>query len=70
VLKVENYPGPLVVMPGGGSEAMTMLAAGICAGYSKAPRHEAAAVSVQAGESRRQLLVLGISPVENKKFLI
>jgi tRNA U34 2-thiouridine synthase MnmA/TrmU len=70
VLKVENYPGPLAVMPGGGSEAMTLLAAGICAGYSKAPKHEAVAVSVQAGESRRQVMVLGISAAENKNFLI
>ena len=70
VLKVDNVPGPLVVMPGGGSEAMTMLAAGICVGYSKAPNHEAVAVSVQTGRRRRQVMVLGIPAAENKKFLI
>ena len=70
VLKVDNVPGPLVVMPGGGNEAMTMLAAGICVGYSKAPNHEAVAVSVQTGRRRRQVMVLGIPAAENKKFLI
>lgn len=70
VLKVENYPGPLALIPGGGSEAMTMLAAGICAGYSKAPNHEPVAVSVQAGGSRRQVMVLSIPPLVNKRYLI
>jgi hypothetical protein len=70
VLKVEKFPGPLVVMPGGGSEAMTLLAAGICAGYSKAPNHEPVAVSVQTGGRRRQVMVLGIPTAENKRYLI
>lgn len=70
VLKVDNFPGPLVVMPGGGSEAMTMLAAGICVGYSKAPNHEPVAVTVETGEQRRQVTVLGVSTAENKHFLL
>ena len=70
VLKVDHFPGPLVVIPGGGSEPMVMLAAGICAGYSKAPVFEPVAVNVQEGGRRRQVTVLAIPPVENKKFLI
>lgn len=70
VLRVDPFPGPLVVMPGGGGEAMVLLAAGICAGYSKAPNHIPVTVSVQAGEHRRQVTVTGIAPDENKKYLI
>jgi tRNA-specific 2-thiouridylase len=70
VLKVDKIPGPLVVMPGGGSEAMIMLAAGICVGYSKAPNHEPAAVTVKTGGLRRQVMVSGVPPAENKNFLI
>ena len=70
VLKVAEFAGPLVVLPGGGSESMVMLAAGICAGYSKAPEFEPVAVNLQEGGRRRQVMVLAIPPVENKKFLI
>jgi tRNA-specific 2-thiouridylase len=70
VLKVDQFPGPLVVIPGGGSEAVTMLAASICAGYSKAPNSLPAAVSVQVGGHRRQVTVLGIPPAESKRFMI
>ncbi|MDX2452926.1 tRNA 4-thiouridine(8) synthase ThiI [Desulfosarcina sp.] len=70
VLKMDDFPGPLVVISGGGSESMVMLAAGICAGYSKAPEFEPVAVNVQEGGRRRQVMVLAIPPVENKKFLI
>ncbi|BBO78811.1 tRNA 4-thiouridine(8) synthase ThiI [Desulfosarcina widdelii] len=70
VLKVENFPGPLVVMPSGGSDPMVMLAAAICAGYSKAPDEQPTTVIVQQGKKRRKVTVLGIPPAENKKFLI
>ncbi len=70
VLNVVDIPGPLVVMPGGGSEPMIMLAAGICAGYSKAPNHTPVAVNVRVGGHRRQVTVLGIPPEENHRFLI
>jgi hypothetical protein len=70
VLKAGNYPGPLVVMPNGGSESMVMLAAGICVGYSKAPDNEPAAVEVQSGDHRWQVTVLGIPPAESKRYMI
>lgn len=71
VLKVDQFPGPLTVLPGGGSsETMVKLAAGICAGYSKAPPNTPVTVNVKVGANRRQLTVLGIPPAENKKFLI
>jgi len=70
VLKVEKIPGPLVVMPAGSSEPMLMLAASICAGYSKAPDDQPTVVSVQRGGKHRKVTVLGIPPAESKKFLI
>ncbi len=70
VLKVDNFPGPLVVMPGGGRDPLVMLAASICAGYSKAPNHTPVAVNVQSGVTRRQVTVLGISPAQSRKFMI
>jgi tRNA-specific 2-thiouridylase len=70
VLKVKDLPGPLVVIPGGSDEAMVMLAAGICTGYSKAPNGSPAWVTVQVGESRRQVTVLGIPPGECKRYML
>ena len=70
VLKAENFPGPLVVMPSGGSEPMVMLAAAICAGYSKAPDEQPTTVSVQQGPKCRKVAVLGIPPAQSRKFMI
>lgn len=70
VLKVDDFPGPLVVVPGGVREPMVVLAAGICAGYSKAPNHTPVTVIVQEGGQSRQVTVLGIPPAENKRFMI
>lgn len=70
VLKVDDFPGPVVVIPGGGSEPMVTLAAGICAGYSKAPNQTPVTVNVQMGRNRRQVTVLGIPPAEVKRYMI
>ena len=70
VLKVADFSGPLVVMPSGGSDPMVMLAAGICAGYSKAPDDAPTKVSVQQGRKRRQVTVLGIPPADCKRYMI
>ena len=70
VLNVDNFPGPLVVMPSGGPEPMLMLAAGICAGYSKASNDLPVTVNVKERKEYRQVTVLGIPPGECKKFMI
>lgn len=70
VLKVDNFPGPLVVIPGGGSDPMVMLAASICAGYSKAPGDSPVKVNVQQGDNQRQVTVLGIPPITSKRYMI
>lgn len=70
VLKVKEYPGPTVVMPGGGPKEMIFLAGAICAGYSKAP--EASPVNVQTtrGGNAEYLTVLSVQPDESRRFLI
>jgi tRNA-uridine 2-sulfurtransferase len=70
LLKVRNLPGPTVVMPGGGPEAMILLAASICAGYSKAPETSPTAVQVIAGGRTDSVSVLPVTPEEAKRFLI
>lgn len=70
VLKVDQFPGPLAVLPGGGSEPMVELAARICAGYSKAPHNTPVMVNVTVGRNCRQIKVLGMRPADNKKLLI
>ncbi len=70
LLKVKKYPGPTVLMPGGGDEPAVMLAASICAGYSKAPDTLPVAVQVATPDGRKTVNVLAIGPSVAKKFLI
>ena len=70
VLKVEGYAGPLVVMPGGGGTSVTLLAAGICVGYSKAPGHTPVKVNIEADGLVRQVMVTAIGPADSKRYLI
>ncbi len=70
LFKVKKYPGPTVLMPHGGDKPLVMLAASICAGYSKAPDTLPVAVQVATPEGRKTVNVLGIGPAVAKKFLI
>lgn len=70
VLRVKDAPGPTVVMPGGGDEPAILLAAAICAGYSKAPNEEPAQVQVIAAKKRRLVTVLPLPPALSKQYLI
>jgi len=69
-LKVDRFPGPLVVIPSNAGDPLVMLAAGICAGYSKAPDDEPVLVTVQKEGENRQVAVLGIPPNASRKFMI
>jgi tRNA U34 2-thiouridine synthase MnmA/TrmU len=54
LIKVERYPGPLCLIPYGGSEEAIQQAAAICIRYSDAPKQEEIAVLwSRAGEERR-----------------
>ncbi|MDL2269032.1 tRNA 4-thiouridine(8) synthase ThiI [Desulfosarcina sp. OttesenSCG-928-A07] len=70
VLKVKNYPGPLVVIPGKADDAIQELAARICAGYSKAPENMPVTVSVCCSDGDTSVTVLGLPPSESRQYLI
>ncbi|MDJ0783057.1 MAG: tRNA 4-thiouridine(8) synthase ThiI [Desulfosarcinaceae bacterium] len=70
VLKVMGVPGPTVVIPNGGDEAAVLLAASICAGYSKASNEEPAQVQVASGSDHRLVTVLPLPPAKAKRYLI
>ncbi|MBP8980197.1 MAG: tRNA 4-thiouridine(8) synthase ThiI [Syntrophobacterales bacterium] len=54
VLRMASVPGPLVLIPGGGTEAETATAARLCVLYSDAVKGEAADILIVKGnESRR-----------------
>jgi tRNA U34 2-thiouridine synthase MnmA/TrmU len=70
LLKVNNRPGPTVVMPGGGPQGMIYLAAAICAGYAKASGTTPTAVQVTTDGEVNTIRVLPVTPQEAKRFLI
>ncbi len=70
VIKVIGYPGPTVVLPGGGAREIIFLAGAIAAGYSKASESTTARVQVTQGGKKENLTVLPVLPEEAKRFLI
>ena len=70
VIKVNNFPGPTVLVPHGGSKDMIIFAASICAGYSKAPNNIQVDVEVVMPQRSQILKVSGIPPEEIKHYLI
>ncbi len=70
VIQVKGYPGPTVVLPGGGPKAIRFLAGAICAGYSKASKSSTARVQVIQSGKTETITVLPILPEEAQRFLI
>jgi tRNA U34 2-thiouridine synthase MnmA/TrmU len=70
ILKVKGFPGPTVVLPGGGPKEIRFLAGAVCAGYSKAARHTTATVQVALANQTEKIKVLPIMPDEAQRFLI
>jgi tRNA-specific 2-thiouridylase len=70
VIKIKNFPGPIALIPHGGSDRHINLAASICIGYSKAPNDQPTDVLIMAPKSCDSIPMLGISPLEVKNFLI
>ena len=56
-LRHASLPGPLVLMPGGGNEAMVRLAASICAGYTRSDPEKPAPVQVRYRNSEEVITV-------------
>jgi predicted ribosome quality control (RQC) complex YloA/Tae2 family protein len=70
IIKVKTFPGPIVLIPNGGRNEMMMLAASICAGYSKAPELTPVDVGVTTPKGNEIIRVIGVPPKEIKHFLI
>jgi len=70
LIKVNNFPGPTVLVPHGGSKDMIIFAASICAGYSKAPNNIQVDVEVVMPQRSQILKVSGIPTKEIKHYLI
>lgn len=65
-----RFPGPLAVIPGGGDPAVHPLAAGICAGYGKAPAADPVDVTVSSPAGDTVITVVPIPPAENRSLII
>jgi hypothetical protein len=69
-IRVKNYQGPVGLVPGGCSRDALMLAASICAGYSKAPHLTPAHVILKNPDETETVVVLALPPSDVKRFLI
>ena len=70
VLKTDKFPGPTCLLTGTPDESALMLAAGICAGYSKAPDDDTVQVTVTTGGHKRAVTMLSIPHANVKHLLI
>jgi len=70
IFTVENFPGPVVLMPRGGSKEIKILAASICTGYSKAPDITPVEVKAVSPQGSENIKVIGVLPQSIKHFLI
>ncbi len=71
VLRLEHYPGPIVLIPDCQCKNDTiMLAASMCAGYSKAPQDKPVNVEVVSSDKTETVQATGVPPAEVKKFIL
>jgi tRNA U34 2-thiouridine synthase MnmA/TrmU len=70
VIKLTRHPGPLGLLPGGADREVTLLAAAICVGYSKAPPHRAVGVQITAAGRREVVRAIGLPPWDIRGKLI
>jgi tRNA U34 2-thiouridine synthase MnmA/TrmU len=67
LIRMQSHPGPVVLIPYGvnAPEAIVQWAAGVCAGYSKAPKEAVQEVAVNSAEGRQ---VVQVKPVPHEPF--
>ncbi|MCP3950861.1 MAG: tRNA 4-thiouridine(8) synthase ThiI [Desulfobacterales bacterium] len=68
--RVQNWPGPVSLVPNGCDAAAARQAAAICAGYTKAPPGKPAEVLVIQGDRKTILNVIPTAPRENRSVLL
>lgn len=69
-LRVQNWPGPVSVVPNGCDDATAPQAAAICAGYSKAPPDKSVEVLLIQGDRKTTLTVMPIPTRDNQSLLL
>lgn len=67
---VQQFPGPTVLVPGGGQQDVILLAASICAGYSKAPADRSVKVDVTSLSGQKTVEVIGLAPGDFSHLLV
>ena len=70
LIKLENKPGPTVIIPGGGHRETVLKAAAICGGYSKAVSNQSIKAVVTRPEGREIVSIAPILPKEIKDLLL
>ena len=69
-MKTQNVPGPVLLIPSGADTDTLLLAASICAGYSKAAKDAEVDIWMVSPEGRETIKARGISPEKIKEFMI
>ncbi len=69
-LKLKEYAGPTCLLIGEAEQGVLMLAAGICAGYGKAPQDQPVAVEVTIGRKKSRVSMMGVPPEKIKHLQI
>jgi tRNA U34 2-thiouridine synthase MnmA/TrmU len=70
IINVKDFPGPTVIMPDGGSREIVILAASICAGYSRAPEYSQLSVNTTSSKGADTIKVLSVPPSRISQFII
>ena len=71
LIRIDSFPGPTVLVPGGGDERTRLLAAGICARYCDGPRdRELVASCIRGGSATSSLRIRAVIPAEAERLLI
>jgi tRNA-specific 2-thiouridylase len=70
LFRVHPFPGPTVLIPGGGNEETRRLAAGLCARYSDAPHDREATVHCTWNGVATTMTVRAVTPEEAQCLLI
>lgn len=70
LVRVKKYPSPTALLVQNTIKEAVFLAAGLCAGYSKAPKYTPVDIEVAFPEKRETIQVIPISPKTVKHLLI
>lgn len=70
LIRIDAFPGPTVLVPGGGDEGTRLLAARLCARYSDGPRDRELIVRCLRERSETSFSVLALDPAEAERLLV